>query len=61
MAKDTTLEVIKGYNDEKKLLTQSWLESGAEIRKEITARINEIDKMLAAISNPLNISGTDEE
>lgn len=57
--KDTTLEIIKGYNDEKRLLTQSWLESGAEIRKEITARINEIDKLLRGFKDP--ISGSDDE
>lgn len=57
--KDTTLEIIKGYNDEKRLLTQSWLEAGTEIRKEITARINKIDKLLRGFKDP--ISGSDED
>lgn len=55
---DTVVAIIKGYSEEKKLLTQSWLESGVDVRKEIAERIKEIDKILAGYKNPY--AGSDE-
>lgn len=55
MSRDTTLEIIKGYNDEKRILTQSWLEAGVEIRKDITARIKEVDAVLAGLTKPYQV------
>lgn len=56
---DIQVAVIKGYNEEKKLLTESWLEAGADIRKEIAARIKEIDTVLAKFKTPYS-TGEDE-
>jgi hypothetical protein len=58
--KDTTLEIIKGYNDEKRILTQSWLECGADIRGNIDNRIKEIDRLLLKMTDPLMGAGEDE-
>jgi len=56
---DIQVAVIKGYNEEKKLLTESWLGSNADLRKEIGERIKQIDELLAKFKNPYS-GGEDE-
>ena len=48
--KDNIIEIIKGYNEEKKFLEECWYAGGQETRKIARERIKEIDDLLVELA-----------